>query len=915
MADNKLTFESANAKDTNFNSEVEAAEKFGVTATNKGVVNVPSTATMPAAGLEIDVSASALFKTVSVESGYSGKVTIDGNGTVANTFYAGGGGAYMYGGDPGMKNDKPVVAADKFYGGAGKDTYVYAANGGKDAIYNYADGDVVVLKGYTDSETQSLSFVDKSGGIVVTVSDSADSTVSKNSVLTVDGKTATQTGGFKFVDEEGNDILTYGQMVDGVAYLKKNGKDDTTTLNIANTVSGTVNTGIISSTVKNISVIDDTDTTSEAVYIVGNGNANKITLGAGGGTVDGGTGAKSTADVLYGNASAEVVFIYDAKTGGKDTIGDAKLTQYNYKDGDKIVITNGDDISAGNLSYKGTDVVVSVDSANILTIKNALGKAINIYDLTEDDDGNVVISDEPMIDPWGETLSPGLVYDSKLSKITADDAVITAKGPTDSKTVLVTVGSVTIDEIEYPTKIDSIVSVYSTIKLGGEDEEEDMSYDYAETVKEIDLSASSAPVYIDTSDHASVTSIKVGKGDSTVLSNEEVTQSYTAGAGEDTFVISANKLGIEKFKGETITNMGSGDILQIADLDSDDVVSVTEKGKDLIVAINGTTFVTLKNASFDANNKLKIQDETGKLIKEYPFTVKGVGYGTNNKGAEDKTTITLGGAVGSATVNAEDFGGATVKKIDATAVTSVSGNKGIQINGSSAANTMFAPNASVKIATTLDGGTGNDAYNGGAGTTYYVFHAQTKGKKDTITDYKTGDVIVIDQESLESSAQADIDATGIFYNESVDGFNDSKSDVVISVNKSNTITVKNGAGQKIILADGIGGATYGFGHVLPSTSLNYDSKNTAVTLKNDAAYNGDIDLMDSSVYYSTIKKVDLSNNTLTANIYGNTLANELIAGSAGGILDGGAITDEILEATANKAKPTADRLGQRLFRL
>jgi hypothetical protein len=894
MADVKFTVANAKTDSVALAEETALAEAAGIVVdSKKGMLSVEANSNLENSS-SIDISESTLFKTVSIASGYEGTgVSVVGNGAVANTFYAGGTGAYFYGGDPGEKSGKAVVAADKFYGGAGADTYAYAVNGGKDVAYNYNSGDVVQILGY-NSATQSLSFVDKNGGVVVTLSDSTDSTAAKNSVFTIDGKSKdSAVGGFKFVDGTGEEILTYGfteaVVANGVAYgEKKGGKPDTASIYIGADATGEINVGHISSTAKNISGSTDTDQTVNPTYIIGNGNANKITIGAGGGTIDGGYGAKATADVLYGTAKAPVVFVYDAQNGGKDTIGDAKNTQYNYKGTDSILITNGK-ITTEDIAMKGIDAVITIDKNNTLTIKNALGKQLNIY--------NGEIGEEPDI-AFGDVLPTGLVYDAKMSKITADDAVI-AEGESTYRSVP-SIVSYDAEDGEPLYKMVKIPS-YVPITIGGEEAT------YADSIKDIDLSASSAPVLIDTSDHASVTSIKVGKDGSTVVSNEGTVQNYAAGNGEDIFVISANKLSIEKFKGETLTNLGAGDVLRIADLDEDADISITEKGKDLIVAINGVTLVTLKNASFDAENKLYIQDAEGNQLKEYPFTLEGVDYATKNNKI-DKTAITLGGAVGSATVNAEDFGGSAIKGIDASAVTSVKGNA-LLLNGTSNANNMVAPTAT-NIKTTLAGGAGNDNYTGGGAATTYLFTAQAKAKKDVITGFKSGDVIVVDFDANSiTGPDFDEETNSITYvngTKEVNGFNDSKADVVINFDKNNSITVKNAAGKPITIVD-IEGETLGtFGHILPSTSLAYDAKNTAVTLAEGATYKGDVSLTAAN-YYTTVKKVDMTGNSGAVAIYGNTLANELIAGDGGDTLDGGSV-DGITDAKQKQIKPTADKL-------
>ena len=906
MANINLT--AASAK-TTVSAEMEALNEAGLTATNKGVVTVPDEADLPA-NSTIDVSESAFFKTVSVGGGYTGKVNVVGNPNAANTFYAGGGGGSLFGGSVYVNDkDKEITSADKYYGGAGDDVFVYEVKAGKDQIYNYSNGnngnnDVILVRGLTESQT--MSFVDKSGGLTVTINDENDTadggkagTTAKTSVLTIDGKSKVTTDGFNgfvFRDENGGETV-YGALGTGVSYgvKGKNNAEDTSSLILSSLASGTVNAGNINSAIKNITAVNESP-----VYIIGNANANKITIGSGGGTIDGSYGTKATNDTFYGNATGAVTFIYDAVNGGKDVIGDAKLTQYNYKSGDKIVITGGE-ISEDSIAYKGSDVVITIDKSNSLTVKNGLGKAIKIVDesdeaLTTNENG------------WGETLPTGLNYDSsKFSKITADNGVITVSGYTEERRYV----EAGVDADGDPLFAWKNVKVYNTISLGGGNA-------YNASVKTIDLSASSAPVYIDTTgdDHSLVSAISFGKDGGTAIANEAVAQTFTAGAGGDTVITDASKAEIERFKGDTANNLGviGTDALVINNIEDDDEIAVTESGKNLVVSLNGTTLITLKNHGFNANNKLYIRDGNGTLLKEYPFTVTGVSYGTKGT-KEDKTSLVASGAVNASVVSADDFGGKTIKTVNALEVTSAT-NNGLELIGSEANNTMYAPTAT-SLATTLNGAAGSDALYSGAGKTTYVFQAQVKGKKDTIYNYKDGDVIVIDQSILEDTdgaitAEFGTDENGkgtIEYasgNSSgvmVNGFNDTKADVVVSVNKSNTITIKNAAGKNIVLSDGSG--LYTFGHVLPD-GLAYDAKNTTVSLSG-GSYKGTVNLADTSTYYSTIKKVDLKGNTAAAAIYGNTIANEFIAGAAGSTMYGGAAFNN---GTTDKPKivATADKL-------
>ena len=945
----ELKFTAASAKDTdNLNADTLLASKNDVTLdTKKGVVSVAEGSTLEADST-IDVSDSAYFKTVSVASGYADAVDIEGNGTVANTFYAGGGGSTMFGGsghvDESAAKPKLVTQADKFYGGAGADVFVYEALGGKDQIYNYGEGDVVriVLK-----EGQTASYADKSGGLTITLSEDTISSVASNSVLTIDGKTASAVGGkfnIELVDSTGEvtDSFTYGNTVAGALTYAVNtkGKVDATSLEVSDVSAldnNTIESAFISSGIKNITVTDS----KKAAYVIGNGNANAITIGAAGGTIDGGyayNAAKgtyaATADKLYGNVSKPVTFVFDAEYGGKDQIGDAKLTAYNYKAGDYISVTGS--VSETNLSAKGTDVMVSLNSANILTIKNGLGKPINVVD----EKGTSIVED------WGDTLATGLNYDSdKMTKITADDSVITANEPTSSRSEYVQVGTDPDDgEPLYKMKT---IAVYETITLDGD-------ASYADSVKEIDLSTSSAPVIIDTSAHSLAAAVKVGKDGGTVTgyANDYVAQTFTAGNGKDLFIINVDKVSApaedadaavtkayKSFKGDVINGYGAGDVISLVGFDSETSLTATESGKDLVVKVDGTTLLTVKN--YDSDTGVTLQGEDG-YSKEFgvPAMPAGLSF-ADKKGKVDKTGIVAGsfasgdsslhgqaGDFSGTEISAEDYGGAAIKTIDATAVTESSE---LYIVGSSAANNISVPTSYVE--TTVNGGTGNDNLYGSNGDdaekVTFVFEAQDKGKKDVIYNYKKGDVIVFAQAddqtlytapdftTVEETGDFLYDKTGAKLNKSTGeyeyadnvtgGFNDTKADVVITFNKSNTITVKNAAGTPIQIQNGEEGGIYTLGHIIDD-NLSYDTKNTAVTLKSGATYKGDVDLLDTKTYYSTIKKVDLSGNTAAANIYGNTLANEFVAGNGGGILDGGSIYDEDGELIDSKAKPTADKI-------
>lgn len=891
-----IKFESANAKASTYAAETLNAQNAGITVDPKKGLSIGAESTYAESGYDsIDVSESAFFKTVSVSSSFEGEVNILGNASVSNTFYAGGGGGVLDGGagqnvEISETKSKLFTSADKFYGGAGNDIFVYSALGGKDVIYNYGDGDVVRLDGF-NSETQSLSFVDKNGGLTVTISDSDDTTVAKNSVLTIDGKTraASSSYGFVFVDEDGAPIATHGVLEEGVlAYgLNKKGAQDTSILSIGGASrNATIDASNVSSLIKTIS-----GNNTNAIYVIGNANANNISIGSGGGTIDGGgTAEKPTNDNLYGVAGKAVTFVYN---GGKDVV-------YNYKTGDKII---GESLTFSK--YNGADAlyVDPENNKNTLTIKYALGKVLNING--EDDENS-------------HTLPAGLAYDKwddakgGATKITANDVEITA-GPTiqGSQTVYREIDG------EIWERTETVVA-YSAISVGGE------SGEIAEGVKEVDLSASSAPVIVDTSENASITSVKMGKDGGKVVGHDggdnRLAQTFTAGGGADIFVINAEKvLGADdpsKAKSDSIVNIGKSDKVQITGYGEEDVVSFAEKGKDLSITVNGYVVATVKNATtvFGKSVPLYVLDSAGNSLLQYPTPMPtGLDYATKKNGTADKTGLVADETFNSTLINAEPYGGAAIKTIDAK---NVSLSSAINIIGSSNSNVITAPTAAVDV--TIDGGAGSDNVTLGGGAAVYYFHAQAGGKKDVLTGYKDGDIIIFDGNEVESVAN--ISEEGILYegknDTEINGFNDSKAAVVINFSAKNSLTLNNTAGMAIRVADisAIDEETgeldesqvYTFGHVLPS-GLDYDAKKTTVLVaETNPPKSLTVDLSDSETFFSSVKNVDFSDKAVTASIVGSTVANDIKVGTSGSTVDTGAIPEDLPEGS--KFKPVADKV-------
>ena len=164
---------------------------------------------------------------------------------------------------------------------------------------------------------------------------------------------------------------------------------------------------------------------------------------------------------------------------------------------------------------------------------------------------------------------------------------------------------------------------------------------------------------------------------------------------------------------------------------------------------------------------------------------------------------------------------------------------------------------------------------------------QPKGKKDVIYNYDEIDDIVIDTTALDGVELPEFDAElgTITYDgakANFNGFNDTKDDVVVTLNKKNTLTIKNGAGKAINFLDENGNLLGTFGHILPD-GLTYDKKRTGIEVADAevAGLDGDLDIdlsNEENLYYASAVNVDMSGLQVNASISGNAKNNILKAG-------------------------------------
>ncbi len=296
----------------------------------------------------IDLSSPKYLSTVKDidASEYNGAINIVGNAN-ANVLKASKGASTLNGG----------AGADKLYGGDGADVFVYADGGGADVIYNF-DGkkDRVVLDG-----VKSLA-----SSAVKASATKVDVTIGKGK-LTFDNPN----GEIKFVNENGAELYSMGvNFPTGVGY---NPKKTAVTIGSAASNVGTIDL----SSPKYLSTVKEVNASEYdgAIKIVGNGQANVLTAGKGGSTLNGGYALdnkgdpKATADKLYGGSDADI-FIWDASTGGGD-----QIFNYDQSQGDIISITGSAAVNKNSFKDGGKTVTLTVGKQK-LTVNDVKDKPI-----------------------------------------------------------------------------------------------------------------------------------------------------------------------------------------------------------------------------------------------------------------------------------------------------------------------------------------------------------------------------------------------------------------------------------------------------------------------------------------------------------------------------------------------------------
>ena len=303
-----------NAKNKTF-TVTDTLGSYTVSGSNvKLALNKSYKGTLTAASFVTTVDAKSNANGIAVKGNKKNNTIYGGSG--ANTIYGYGGNDTLSGG---AGNDTLYggAATDKLTGGAGNDTFVYANGDGKDTITDYTAG----------QDTLQIS-----GG---SIGKTALANSNKDLVFTVGSGTVTLTGAaakaISLKDSRGS-------------YTASN-----TAITLGSDFTGTMDATKYLSTVKDI----DGSAAAKAANITGNGQANVIKAGKGGGTINGGAGN----DTLYGGAGNDT-FVF--------TNGDGTDTVISSGGTDTLVFSNEANINNVTASYSGNNLNITYTGGTVI---------------------------------------------------------------------------------------------------------------------------------------------------------------------------------------------------------------------------------------------------------------------------------------------------------------------------------------------------------------------------------------------------------------------------------------------------------------------------------------------------------------------------------------------------------------------
>ena len=812
-------------------------------------------------------------------SAVTGELKVVGNDK-SNRIYAGKGNSTLIGGK----------GSDYLYGNDGADTFVYEHteqekisytsvegggveevvstiySAGSDVIYNYSAGDKISLASgveLKDAYKQNDDVVVKVDSGTITVKDSADKSI-------------------KFV--QGEEEITFSGDVFS--------KPDTSILPA--TFDAEVTLG---ATTKNL----DASKRTAATKLTGNELNNSIVGGKSSDTLDGDDGN----DTLTGGEGSDT-FIYN---NGKDVITD-------YGNGtDKIVTAS----NYQSYTIDNDDIIFNFDGENSLTVKNGVGKSLNINGVAKNfsadktfNSNNTAVTLGATTTPFdatefenlvtidGSAVTSGLevVGNAKANKIYAGTNGSTLDGGAGNDTLI---GGAGADKFVYGVGNDVIDNYGAGDKIS-----------LASDVTITDFYKTNADLYIKFSagsltvkNTSSVTFEQDGKefsySDGKLIGGDSVTLPATF-ANEITLDSGMKNLDASKLTGATklngndsansivggkgadTLNGGLGDDTLTGGAGSD--VFVYSGGKDVITDYAAGDKISLTSEhtgytidgddiifNFGGENSLTVKNGVGKSLN-----INGVAKNFSDKAIynSNNTAVTLG----TTTTPFDATEIETLVTIDGSAVTST-----LKVVGNDKSNRIYAG----KGGSTLNGGLGSDYLYGGAGSDVFVYEHHDQEKTtytaegaSVSTIYTSGsDVIYNYEEGDKISLGADVVLKDAYKQ---------NEDTIIKVDNG-TITVKDSVDKAITIAQGEEEITFSDGVFVSGNNVSipatFDSKFTLDTEKTN---------LDASMRSSAIK---LTGNDKNNSIVGGKSSDTLDGGLGDDTLTGGAGSDVFVYSGGN----------------
>ena len=659
--------------------------------------------------------------------------------------------------------DKATIitgSADDTINATGKNVYIDAGDG-KDLIT--ASGEMTTIKTLnlndTITATGKSAYVTTSGGSNSITVSGADSTIkiggnSTENIVSLSGANSK-------IEIASGDNLIYATAAD-VNISLSSGNDTVYAGGANDTIVAGAGDDLITSTGNKVSI----DAGAGADTIISTGSYTTI-------TADLATDDSTGDDIATLGASVNSYNIYQY-AAGKDTIfaldeSDSINFISDYQvnlTGNTASTIDGDDVILKFTTIDGSNNRVEDTGNNSITIKDAVGKAINVAYKDTNLAGFIFNADGTVLQTKYITTS------DKLESGSDNGDYIIVNG--DSNTIQAAGGNDTIKINHGKTDKGTVIFFDNNgTNVTDANDGDDTVYGFASTdtvylanVDTLGASVNGSDLIILTG-KGSVT-LKDAKSKTVTVKRDDSTSTFTNGKGtiaavdsEDNLIYSAavGNIFFSSVEGSKFNNDNYDGAFYLNDTT---LKSVAISGNNVIFGA-GTASMTLEGAK---DKKVDIVDASGNYLGKQIYGGTSITVVADDiTEFDDIPTINTAFNFNVVTINASEL--------------DINDNSSIYLLGNDKNNVIIGPE---NDSATINGGAGNDTLTGGSNGNVFIYTAG----KDVITNYSTDDSINISGDS--------------FTNYSISG-----PDVVFKFsNTNNTLTVQNGKNNKITFVDDSG---------------------------------------------------------------------------------------------------------------